>query len=124
LSDRAYEVSLEPEDDLFDIWARIAEDSVDLANRIESEFYALPALHVFAGPNGSGNSTVVARYSFEGKENLLDPDAVAKRINPADPSAAAIEAAREVITRGRQYLKQGQSLPSRPHYRVTSHWPR
>ena len=70
----------------------------------------MPTLSVFAGPNGSGKSTFVARYSFEGKENLLDPDAVAKRINPSDPSAAAIEAAREVIVREREYLKRGRSF--------------
>ena len=36
-----YDVSAEAQDDLFEIWHRIAEDSVDLANRIESEFYEL-----------------------------------------------------------------------------------
>ncbi len=36
-----YDVSAEAQDDLFEIWRRIAEDSVDLANRIESEFYGL-----------------------------------------------------------------------------------
>jgi antitoxin ParD1/3/4 len=34
-----YDVSAEAQNDLFEIWRRIAEDSVDLANRIESEFY-------------------------------------------------------------------------------------
>jgi len=36
-----YDVSVEAQDDLFEIWQRIAEDSVDLANRIESEFHDL-----------------------------------------------------------------------------------
>jgi plasmid stabilization system protein ParE len=36
-----YDVSAEAQNDLFDIWRRIAEDSVDLANRIEGEFYDL-----------------------------------------------------------------------------------
>ena len=34
-----YDVSAEAQNDLFEIWQRIAEDSVDLANRIEVEFY-------------------------------------------------------------------------------------
>lgn len=34
-----YDVSAEAQNDLFEIWRRIAKDSVDLANRIESEFY-------------------------------------------------------------------------------------
>ena len=36
-----YQISAEAQDDLFEIWQRIALDSVDLANRIEGEFYAL-----------------------------------------------------------------------------------
>ena len=34
-----YNVSTEPQSDLFEIWRRIAADSVDLANRIEEEFH-------------------------------------------------------------------------------------
>lgn len=37
----SYEVSAEAQDDLFEIWRRIAEDSLDLAYRIQAEFYAL-----------------------------------------------------------------------------------
>ncbi len=36
-----YDVSAEAQNDLFEIWRRIAEDSVELANRIEVEFYEL-----------------------------------------------------------------------------------
>ena len=36
-----YQISSEAQDDLFEIWQRIALDSVDLANRIEQEFYSL-----------------------------------------------------------------------------------
>lgn len=36
-----YEVSAEAQEDLFEIWRRIAADSVELADRIESEFYEL-----------------------------------------------------------------------------------
>ena len=36
-----YAVSAEAQDDLFEIWRRIAEDSVTLAHRIEDEFYEL-----------------------------------------------------------------------------------
>src|SRR2546426_11502633 len=36
-----YHVSFEAENDLFEIWRRIAQDSVDLANRIENEFHDL-----------------------------------------------------------------------------------
>ena len=36
-----YDVSVEAQDDLFGIWRRIAEDSMELANRIENEFHDL-----------------------------------------------------------------------------------
>ena len=39
-----YDVSAEAQNDLFEIWQRIAEDSVELANRIENEFYDLFAV--------------------------------------------------------------------------------
>jgi len=34
-----YEISSEAQTDLFEIWRWIAGDSIELANRIESEFY-------------------------------------------------------------------------------------
>ena len=37
----AYEVSAEAQNDLFEIWRRVAEDSVDLADRIDGEFHEL-----------------------------------------------------------------------------------
>jgi|ERR1022692_4581363 plasmid stabilization system protein ParE len=36
-----YEVSREAQNDLYEIWCKIARDSVDLANRIEDEFHDL-----------------------------------------------------------------------------------
>ena len=36
-----YELSAEADQDLFEIWQRIALDSIELADRIESEFWAL-----------------------------------------------------------------------------------
>jgi predicted ABC-type ATPase len=70
----------------------------------------MPVFTVFAGPNGSGKSSITSRRSFEGKENLLDPDAVAKRLNPLNPSAVAVSAAREVIARTRTLLDSNESF--------------
>jgi len=47
---------------------------------------------------------------FEGRDNLLEADAIAKRINSANPRRAAVAAAREVIRRIREYLKNHQSF--------------
>jgi len=41
LTPSLYDVSAEGQNDLFEIWRRIAEDSVDLANRIDREFHNL-----------------------------------------------------------------------------------
>jgi plasmid stabilization system protein ParE len=39
-----YELSREAQEDLFEIWLRIADDSVDLADRIEREFHDVFAI--------------------------------------------------------------------------------
>lgn len=70
----------------------------------------MPLLTVIAGPNGSGKSTITRRLEFEGKDHLLDPDAIAKRLDPADPSRAAVAAGRETILRTREYLAARQSF--------------
>ena len=49
-----YEISSEAEEDLWDIWKRIASDNVDLANRIEREFYKL--FESLASTPGQGHS--------------------------------------------------------------------
>jgi predicted ABC-type ATPase len=70
----------------------------------------LPVLTIIAGPNGSGKSTITRSVDFEGRIRLLDPDAVARDLNPADPSAAAIAAGREVLCRTEEYLRDGLSF--------------
>jgi len=70
----------------------------------------MPVLTIVAGPNGAGKSTLIRYYEFEGKENLLDTDAIAKRMNPANPMAAAVAAGREVINRTREYISNRQSF--------------
>jgi predicted ABC-type ATPase len=59
----------------------------------------VPVLTVVAGPNGSGKSTYTRALDFEGRENLLDPDAISRRLNPGDPRGAAIASAREILDR-------------------------
>ncbi len=70
----------------------------------------MPTLTVVGGPNGSGKSSVICAQEFEGLESLLNPDIVAKRINPEDPQRAAVAAAREVILKTREYLDNRQSF--------------
>ena len=70
----------------------------------------MPVLTVFGEPNGSGKSSVIREMEFEGRDNLLEADAIAKRIDPANPRRAAVSAAREVIRRTREYLEGYQSF--------------
>jgi len=64
----------------------------------------LPVLTIIAGPNGSGKSTLTSGLDFAGRENLLDPDAIARRLSPTDPRNAAIASGREVVRRIQNYL--------------------
>ena len=70
----------------------------------------MPTLTLIAGPNGSGKSTLTRSIDFDGRERLLDPDAIARELNPLDVSAAAITAAREVLRRTAEYFNPGLSF--------------
>jgi predicted ABC-type ATPase len=70
----------------------------------------VPTLTVIAGPNGSGKSTLTRSVDFEGRDRLLDPDAIARGLNRLNPSAAAIAAGREVLKRTADYLNRGVSF--------------
>jgi predicted ABC-type ATPase len=71
----------------------------------------VPVFTVFAGPNGAGKSTVIKLPEFESRRtNLLEADAIAKRMDPADPLRAAVAAGREVILRTREYLRTRQNF--------------
>jgi predicted ABC-type ATPase len=47
---------------------------------------------------------------FEGRQNLLEVDAIAARINPDNPSQGAVAAGREVVRRTHEYVNNGQSF--------------
>jgi predicted ABC-type ATPase len=70
----------------------------------------VPVLTIFAGPNGSGKSSITARVEFDGRQNLLESDAIAKTINRSDPSRSAVAAAREVIRRTQRYIERKESF--------------
>ena len=79
-----YNVSAEAQDDLFSIWSRIAGDSVELADRIESEFHDLFASLAKMPGQGHARKDLTTRpvlffplYSFL---VVYEPDAHAIRI--------------------------------------------
>lgn len=64
----------------------------------------MPVLTIFAGPNGSGKTSVIRRVDFAGRGNLLEADAIAAQIHASDPKLAAIAAGRQVLFRAQEYL--------------------
>jgi predicted ABC-type ATPase len=75
----------------------------------------MPILTVFAGPNGSGKSSLIRQVEFEGRENLLEADAIARRIKPELPQQAGILAGREVLRRTAAYIRSSESFADRNH---------
>lgn len=69
-------------------------------------------LVIFAGPNGSGKSTIteiIKKNNFL-PELYLNPDVIAKEINPSNVWAARIEAARKVLEKRELYLSSKKSF--------------
>jgi len=57
-----------------------------------------PILTVIAGPNGVGKSTLTASLTVAEGTPILDPDAIARSLNPQSPETAATWAVRVVLT--------------------------
>ena len=66
-----------------------------------------PILVVLAGPNGAGKSTLTPQCQIGPK---IDPDFIARSINPINPEAAAMLAARETFRLLELYKQQGRSF--------------
>ena len=63
----------------------------------------MPTLTVVAGANGSGKSTLT-KFSA-GNTPLIDPDAIAREIDPENPVSAGISAARVALSLSQQYIQ-------------------
>lgn len=68
----------------------------------------MPTLTVIAGANGSGKSTLTKQ--FDRPILLIDPDAIAKELNPLDPASAAIAAGRQALALSQQYIQSESSF--------------
>ncbi len=69
-----------------------------------------PVLTVIAGPNGVGKSTLTASLTVAQGTPILDPDAIARSLNPQAPETAATWAGRVVLNRQNAYLRSGTSF--------------
>jgi predicted ABC-type ATPase len=68
----------------------------------------MPTLTVIAGANGSGKSTLTKQ--LDRPILLIDPDAIAKELNPIDPASAAIAAGRQALALSQQYIQSESSF--------------
>ncbi len=66
-------------------------------------------LIVFAGPNGSGKSSV-RDAAANPAEVVIDPDRIARQLNPADPRSVDAQAGKAAVRLFEESLAQGQSI--------------
>ncbi|WP_410513081.1 hypothetical protein PaeBR_00970 [Paenibacillus sp. BR2-3] len=60
---------------------------------------------VFAGTNGAGKSTISLQMrDYVG--TIIDPDQIAKKINPEDPRSADLSAGREAVKKIRELIRR------------------
>jgi predicted ABC-type ATPase len=68
----------------------------------------MPTLTIIAGANGSGKSTLTKQ--LDRPILLIDPDAIAKEIDPVNPASAAIAAGRQSLALSQQYIQSESSF--------------
>ena len=65
-------------------------------------------LMIIAGPNGAGKSTLTRLFTAD--LPVIDPDAIARAIDPKNPESAALAAGRQAIDRARAYIQSDCSF--------------
>jgi len=70
-----------------------------------------PQLWVFAGPNGAGKTTLARRY-VAGRIEIVNPDEIARQIEPQnfDDSRVVALAGRQAVERRRALLEAGETF--------------
>ena len=69
-----------------------------------------PQLLIVGGPNGSGKTTLALEYSAEFALPYVGADEIAATLNPTNPAAAQISAARQFLQTLERNLAQKQSF--------------
>ena len=70
-------------------------------------------LIVYAGTNGAGKSTLRAGGA-DPVEVEIDPDRIARQINPGDPRSVDFAAGKEAVRQFDRALNEGRSLSWKP----------
>lgn len=58
----------------------------------------MPEMYVFAGCNGAGKSTLIEQFG-SGFDIIINPDQIAKQINPNNPRSADLSAGKQAIVK-------------------------
>lgn len=66
----------------------------------------MPEIYVIAGANGSGKSTITKSLVKQIDIPIIDPDAIAREIDPINPAEAAMQAGRIAIDRAQVYINK------------------
>lgn len=69
-----------------------------------------PQLVIVGGPNGSGKTTLALEYADEVALPYIGADAIAAAMNPSNPAAVQIAAARQFIRSIDEHISQKQSF--------------
>lgn len=69
-----------------------------------------PQLWFIAGPNGAGKSTLAERFSIEKRLPLVNPDNIAREMNPGHPEKAGVGAGREALKQQNHLLAEKKSF--------------
>lgn len=69
-----------------------------------------PNLIIIAGANGSGKSTLTRGIFQNSNLPIIDPDAIAREINPLSLESVAMAAGRQAVNRINNYLNNNQSF--------------
>jgi predicted ABC-type ATPase len=70
----------------------------------------MPEVYIIAGANGSGKSTISKSIVTKINIPIIDPDAIAREINPLDPKSEAIAAGKTAINRAQKYINESVSF--------------
>lgn len=70
----------------------------------------MPEIYVIAGANGSGKSTISKSLIKQIDIPIIDPDAIAREIDPVNPAQAAMLAGRKAIECAQIYINKPVSF--------------
>lgn len=69
----------------------------------------MPEIYIFAGCNGAGKSTLIDHFGG-GFGIIINPDQIAKQLNPTDPRSVDLSAGKKAVDEIRKSLEQKQSF--------------